>query len=171
MISSKNLLNCGRTETIGIPLPLTLNSVLVIFGITRMIRIAGKTIFYKHWANAGVMKINDLMTNDSRIISYSCFKDKFCFPVSFLEFSGVTSAISSAMRSLKLTLPDKKILENVLLKLNSSNNQVKQLTKSSSPKSVLARKKAKRNGLETVNTSMWKIWTGSQFIYYLGYVH
>ena len=51
-----------------------------------MIRIAGKTIFYKHWANAGVMKINDLMTNDSRIISYSCFKDKFCFPVSFLEF-------------------------------------------------------------------------------------
>ena len=34
-----------------------------------MIRIAGKTIFYKHWANAGVMEINDLMTSDSRIIS------------------------------------------------------------------------------------------------------
>ena len=32
--------------------------------------------------HAGVMKINDLMTNDSRI-SYSCFKDKFCFLVSF----------------------------------------------------------------------------------------
>ena len=51
-----------------------------------MIRIAGKTIFYRHWANAGVMKINDLMASDSRIITYSCFKDKFCFPVSFLEF-------------------------------------------------------------------------------------
>ena len=86
-----------------------------------MIRIAGKTIFYKHWANAGVMKINDLMTSGSRIISYSCFKDKFCFPVSFLEFCGVTSAIRSATRSLKLTLPGEKILENVLLKLNSSN--------------------------------------------------
>ena len=73
-----------------------------------MIRIAGKTIFYKHWVNAGVMEINDLMTNDSRIISYSCFKDKFCFPVSFLEFCGVTSATRSAMRSLKLTFPDKK---------------------------------------------------------------
>ena len=86
-----------------------------------MIRIAGKTIFYKHWANAGVMKINDLMTSDSRIISYSCFKEKFCFSVSFLEFCGVTSAIRSAMRSLELSLPEEKTSENVLIKLNSSN--------------------------------------------------
>jgi len=85
-----------------------------------MIRIAGKTILYKQWANAGVMKINDLMTSDSRIISYSCFKDKFCFPVLFLEFCGVTSATRWATRSLKLTLLSEKILENVLLKLNSS---------------------------------------------------
>ena len=79
-----------------------------------MIRIAGKTIFYKHWANAGVMKINDLMTSDSRIISYSCFKDKFGFLVSFLEFRGVTSAIRSAIRSLQLSRPGEKILGNVL---------------------------------------------------------
>ena len=82
-----------------------------------MIRIAGRTIFYRHWANAGVMKINDLKTSDSRIISYSCF----CFPVSFLEFCRVTSAIRSAMRSLELSLPGEKILENVLIKLNSLN--------------------------------------------------
>ena len=80
-----------------------------------MIRIAGKTIFYKHWANAGVMKINDLITSDSRIISYSCFKDKFCFSVSFLEFCCVTSAIRSAIRSLQPSRPVEKILENVLL--------------------------------------------------------
>ena len=86
-----------------------------------MIRIADKTIFYKHWANAGVMKINDIMASDSRILSYNCFKDKFSFPVSFLEFCSVTSGIRSATRSLKLKLPDQKILENLLLKLNSSN--------------------------------------------------
>jgi len=68
-----------------------------------MIRIAHKTIFYKHWANAGVMKINDIMASDSRIVSYSCFKDKFSFPVSLLEFYSVTSAIRSATGSLKLT--------------------------------------------------------------------
>ena len=86
-----------------------------------MIRIADKTISYKHWANAGVMKINDIMASDSRILSYSCFKDKFSFPVSFLEFCSVTSAIRSATRSMKLALPDEKNLENLLLKLNSSN--------------------------------------------------
>ena len=86
-----------------------------------MIRIAGKTLLYKHWANAGVIKINDLMTSDSRIISYSSFKDKFCFPVSFLAFCGVTSAIRSAIRSLELSLPGEKILENVLFKLKSCN--------------------------------------------------
>ena len=69
-----------------------------------MIRIASKTLFYKHWANAGVTKINDLMTGDSKIISYSFFKDKFRFPVSFIEFCGVTSAVRSATRFLKLTL-------------------------------------------------------------------
>jgi len=51
----------------------------------------------------------------ARIVSYSYFKDKFSFPVSFLEFCSVTSAIRSATRSLKLTLPGEKILENVLL--------------------------------------------------------
>jgi len=86
-----------------------------------MIRIAAKTIFYKHWANAEVMKINDIMASDSRIVSYSSFKDNFSFPVSFLEFCNVTSAIRSATRSLKLTLPAEKNLVNVLLKLNSTN--------------------------------------------------
>ena len=86
-----------------------------------MIRIAGKTIFYKHWANAGVMEINYQMASDSRIISYSCFKDKFCFPISFLEFCGVTSATSSPRRSLELSLPGEKLLKNVLLKLKSFN--------------------------------------------------
>ena len=57
------------------------------------------------------MKINDLMTSD----------DKFCFPLSFLEFCRVTSAIRSAMRSLELSLPGEKIPKNVLINLNSSN--------------------------------------------------
>ena len=49
------------------------------------------------------MKINDMTTSDSRIISYSCFKDEFCFPFSFLKFCGVTSAIRSAMGSLEVS--------------------------------------------------------------------
>ena len=69
-----------------------------------MVRITGKTIFYKHWANAGVMNVNNVLTSDSRIISCSCFKDKFCISVSFLKFCGVTSAMRIAARSQRLTL-------------------------------------------------------------------
>ena len=71
-----------------------------------LIRIAGKSIFYKQWVDAGLLKINDLMTSDSRFITYSSFKANFGLPVSFLEFCGVTSAIRSAMSSLKLTLQE-----------------------------------------------------------------
>ena len=58
-----------------------------------LIRIAGKSIVYKQCVDAGLLKINDLMTSDLRFITYSSFKDKFCLPVSFLEFCGATSAI------------------------------------------------------------------------------
>jgi len=101
-----------------IPLP---HKLLICNNSTN--RIAGKTILIKHGVNAGAMKINDLMTSDSRIISYSCFKDKFCFPVSFLEFCGVTSAIRSAKRYLKLTLPGEKIQENVVQQTKSGSLQ------------------------------------------------
>ena len=86
-----------------------------------MIRIAGKTIFYKHWVDAGVRNINDLLTNDSKLMTYSCFRKKFCPTVSFLEYYGVCSAIKCAFKSLKLTLPDGQDSEKMLAKLNSIN--------------------------------------------------
>ena len=39
-----------------------------------MIRIASKNIFYKHWFDAGVQNINYLLTSDSKLMTYSCFK-------------------------------------------------------------------------------------------------
>ena len=57
-----------------------------------MIRIAGKTIFYKHWFEAGVHNINDLLTSDS--MTYSCFTNNlWCPNISFLEYYRVASAI------------------------------------------------------------------------------
>ena len=58
--------------------------------------------------------------------------------------------IRDAMISMKLTLPGENILENVLLKLNSSSKLSKQLTKSSSPKMALTPQKSQKSyGLET----------------------
>ena len=41
-----------------------------------MIKIAGKTIFYKHWLDAGVRNINDLLTSDYKLMTYSNFRNK-----------------------------------------------------------------------------------------------
>ena len=65
--------------------------------------------------------INDLLTKDSKLITYSCFRKKFCPTVSFLEYYGVCSAIKCAFKSLKLTFPDGKDSEKMLAKLNSIN--------------------------------------------------
>lgn len=65
-----------------------------------------------------------------------------------------------------MTLPGQNYnLENELRKLNSSNKPSRVSYKMLITKSVIVYKKAKRNGLETVNSSMWRFWTGSQFIY------
>ena len=62
-----------------------------------LVRIAGKAVFYKNWAKAEVKNIKDLMNDDYEVITYRNFKEKYCFPVSFLEFYGVSSAIRSVM--------------------------------------------------------------------------
>jgi len=65
-----------------------------------LVRIAGKAVFYKNWAKAGVKNIKDLINNEYQIITYRNFKEKY--NVSFLEFYGVASAIRSAMKTLKM---------------------------------------------------------------------
>ena len=85
-----------------------------------MIRIASKNIFYKHWFDAGVQNINYLLTSDSKLMTYSCFRNKFCPTVSFLEYYGVTSAIKCAFKSLKLALTDDKNSEKMLAQVNST---------------------------------------------------
>ena len=92
------------------------------------------------------MKISDLMTSDSRLTSYSCFKDKFCFLVSFLEFCGVVSAIRSVMRFLKLTSSNKKIPESVRHEVDKQTMSGSLQNSISPTENVLALREAKGNG-------------------------
>ena len=69
-----------------------------------LVRIVDKAIFYKNWAKAGVENIKDLMNDEYEVTTCRKFKEKYCFPVSFLEFYGVASAIRSAMKTLKMKL-------------------------------------------------------------------
>ena len=74
-----------------------------------LVRIADRPFFfYKHWAEAGVQNIKDLVNDDFKVITYGEFREKYCLSASFLEFYGVTTAIRRAMKSLKLKTPDGK---------------------------------------------------------------
>ena len=74
-----------------------------------LVRIADRPFFfYKHWAEAGVQNIKDLVNDDFKVITYGEFREKYCLSASFLEFYGVTTAIRGAMKSLKLKTPDGK---------------------------------------------------------------
>ena len=56
----------------------------------------------EHWAKAGVQNIEDLVHDDFTVITSRDFREKYRLSASFLEFCGVTWAIRSAMKSLKL---------------------------------------------------------------------
>ena len=77
-----------------------------------MITIAGKTIF---------ISIGLVLASESKLMTYSCFRNKFCPTVSYFEYFRVTSAIKCAFKSPKLTLTDDKNLEKMLAQLNSTN--------------------------------------------------
>ena len=49
-----------------------------------------------------------LLTMVFKVITYGEFREKYCLSASFLEFHGVTAAIRSAMKSLKLKTPGGK---------------------------------------------------------------
>jgi len=45
-----------------------------------------KTYDYKHWAEAGVQNIKDLISDDFTVITYRDLKEKYCLSASFLDF-------------------------------------------------------------------------------------
>ena len=119
------------------------------------IRTAGKTIFYKHWFEADVHNISDLLTSDSKLMTYSCFRNKWCPNVSFLEYFGVASAIQCAFKTLKLRLLDDPNPKNVLALLNSSEKPSQLAYKIYRDKKFSCPRKAKRNDLGTANLKMF----------------
>ena len=92
---------------------------------TSLVRIANRPFFYKHWAEVGVQNIKDLVNDDFTIITYRDFREKYCSSASFLGFYGVTSAIGSAMKSLKFKTQDGKDQEFLVQKLIAATKPTK----------------------------------------------
>ena len=52
---------------------------------TSSVRIANRPFFfYKHWAEAGVQNIKDLVNDDFKVVTYGEFRENYCLSASFL---------------------------------------------------------------------------------------
>ena len=59
----------------------------------RNILIAKKTVFYKHWFDAGISKIDDLLNGQNGFLNWQEFRSKFNLNVPFTQYYGLINAI------------------------------------------------------------------------------
>ena len=59
----------------------------------RNILIAKKTVFYKHWFDAGLSKIDDLLNGQNVFLNWQEFRSKFNLNVPFTQYYGLINAI------------------------------------------------------------------------------
>ena len=111
-----------------------------------LVRIANRPFFCKHWAEAGVQNIKDLVSDDSTAITYKDFREKYCLSASFLDFYGVTSAIRNAMKSLKLKTQDEGDQGFSVQKLIAAAKPTKLAYKIVIKKKLLPPERVKKNG-------------------------
>ena len=59
----------------------------------RNILIAKKTVFYKHWCDAGMSKIDNLLNGQNSFLNWQEFRSKFNLNVPFTQYYGLINAI------------------------------------------------------------------------------
>ena len=66
----------------------------------RFITIAGKSVFFRPWYEAGVKYIKDLMSEDGNLLTFNEFQCKFCIKTHFLQYLGLLNAIPTSWKKL-----------------------------------------------------------------------
>ena len=67
------------------------------------IQVGRKSIFYKHWSEAGINYVNDLLSNEGTLLNVNTFMAKYNLANEHLRFFGVISAIPHEWKN---QLPD-----------------------------------------------------------------
>ena len=135
-----------------------------------LVRIANRPFFYKHWAEAGVQNIKDLVNDDFTVITYRDFREKYCSSASFLKFYGVTSAIRSAMKSLKLKTQEGKDQGFSVQKLIAATKPTKLAYKVLIKKISTSPQKSQEKWIQDCNLEVVEDLSWVGFIYYQGCV-
>ena len=62
----------------------------------QFVTIAGKSVFYRSWYEAGVKFIKDLMTEDGNLMTLNVFQQTFGIKTHFLQYLDVLNAIPTS---------------------------------------------------------------------------
>ena len=73
----------------------------------KFVTIAGKSVFYRLWYEAGVKYMKDLTTEDGNLMTLNVFQHTFGIKTHFLQYLGLLNAIpTSWKKKLKNTFKD-----------------------------------------------------------------
>lgn len=67
------------------------------------IKVDNCKVFYKSWAKAGIWLINDLLSEDGKLLSFQQFQHIFSINTNFLIYHGILSAIRKYLKERKAT--------------------------------------------------------------------
>ena len=75
--------------------PLNKNEVKnVVILNNKFVTIAGKSVFYRSWDEAGVKYVKDLIIEDGNFLTLNVFQHSFGIKTHSLQFLGLLNAIS-----------------------------------------------------------------------------
>ena len=114
-----------------------------------LIKVEKKLIYYKSWSAKVLQKVRHLMTDESKFLSFTEFKERFDIKTNFLIFCGVISSIKDLQNKVKTQPPPKGNYEPFIDVFLSVTKQTEWFIKNASALNRPALVKLKTNGLLT----------------------
>lgn len=112
-------LKSGQMLTIKNPFPPRGILWKLRYGIT-LIKIIDKPVFYRTWANKGVLRIKHFFNEDLAFLNFEEFTKKYLLQTNFLEYYGIVRKINRAQKKTKVIQKNQKLKEdNTINKLCS----------------------------------------------------
>ena len=94
------------------------------------IKVAGKTILLKRWADKGILTVADICNDNGTILSREALCNKYGIDIQFLEYMSVISAIPVLWKELMKNSVNRGVpLEVCKVPTVNTNNKPKEITK------------------------------------------
>ena len=79
------------------------NSYLIIWN-NRSILIQNRSIYFKDWAEKGVVSVHDLLDEEGNWLSFGKFSNKYNIRTNFLRYMGIISAVKLFLKAINVDM-------------------------------------------------------------------